>query len=347
MTHRPTSLFVLREDAFHAAYGDREQQRIAAITQVAAPPQTAEGLAARPELFADVEVLISGWGGLRLDRELLAHAPRLRAVFYAGGSVAPIMTPDAWARGLVVTSAYAANAVAVAEYTVSMALLSLKQVWRLAARMRELRAAPQEEGVVGVYHRCIGLLSLGAIGRAVIERLKGVDVSLLAYDPFVTPEQARALGVTLVSLPELFARADVVSVHTPHLPETEHLVRAEHLRAMKRGATFINTSLGMVVDEEALIDVASQRPDLQVILDMTETLPPDAGSPLYTLPNVLLTPHIAGSRGTECRRMGAAMVEELERYVVGEPLRWRISHESARNSSHASPSLAMGSPSKR
>jgi phosphoglycerate dehydrogenase-like enzyme len=334
MTGRPRSLFVLRADALEATFGEAERQRIAELTDLVGPPQTAEGVSTRPEVLQDIELLISGWGGPRIDRALLENAPRLRAVFYGAGSVAPIMTPEAWDRGLVVTSAFAANAVPVAEYTVAMTMLSLKSVWALARRMHETRTYPRPNVFEGARQRCIGLVSLGAVGRAVVKRLRGIDVAILAYDPYVTRADAGRLGVRLVSLKRLFEQADVVSVHTPHLAETVNLVGAEHLSAMKKGATFINTSHGAVVDEEALAGVALHRPDLQIILDVTRAMPLPCDSPLYGLPNVLLTPHVAGSRGIECRRMGRLIVEELGRYVAGEPLRWRIAPKSTGHTCH-------------
>ena len=162
---------------------------------------------------------------------------------------------------------------------------------------------------------------------------------MLVSDPFMTALQASELGVELVSLDQLFRRSDVVSVHTPLLEETRGLITEPLLDAMKRGATFINTARGAVVCEPAMIDVASRRPDLQFILDVTDPEPPVPQSPLYTLPNVLLTPHVAGSVGTECRRMGRSMVEELRRYVRGEPLKWAVTPELAARSSHRPASL--------
>ena len=121
----------------------------------------------------------------------------------------------------------------------------------------------------------------------------------------------------LVTLADVFRLADVVSLHTPLLPETVGLVTGAHLATMKSGATFINTAWGPIVRQTQMIDVLARRPDLQAVLDVCDPEPPGADSLLYTLPNVVLTPHIAGSVGTECRRMGRYMVEELERYLSG------------------------------
>ena len=164
------------------------------------------------------------------------------------------------------------------------------------------------------------MLGLGRIGRLVAERLRTLAVTTLAYDPVIAPEDAAALGVRLGGLDELFARADVVSCHLPLLPATHRLLGATHFRAMKPGAAFINTARGAVVAEDELIAALRERADLTALLDVTDPEPPPPDSPLLELPNVMLTPHIAGCVGRECRRLGAAIVEDVARYVRGEPI---------------------------
>ena len=131
-----------------------------------------------------------------------------------------------------------------------------------------------------------------------------------------------------MSLEELFCTCDVVSLHTPNLPQTRGMITGGLLRSMKPGATFVNTARGAVVREAEMVEVLRERPDLWALLDVTDPEPPVEGSPLYSLPNVLLTPHIAGSLGPECRRMGRYMVDELRRYLAGEKLRWQVTKES-------------------
>jgi phosphoglycerate dehydrogenase-like enzyme len=122
----------------------------------------------------------------------------------------------------------------------------------------------------------------------------------------------------------------VVSLHTPWLKETEGMITGQHIASMRPGATFINTARGAVVREQELIDVLQQRPDLFAVLDVTYPEPPAPDSLLYTLPNVVVTPHIAGPVGDECHRLGRYMVEELWRYLHGEELRWGITREMAK-----------------
>jgi phosphoglycerate dehydrogenase-like enzyme len=154
------------------------------------------------------------------------------------------------------------------------------------------------------------------------------------YDPFLTPEEADELGVERASLDEVFSRSDVVSLHAPCFPETVGMVTGRHLGRMRTGATFINTARGALVRQQEMIDVASRRADLQFVLDVADPEPLPRESPLYELDNVVLTPHIAGSAGNECRRMGRTMVEELDRFIAGQPLHYALTAESVRYSSH-------------
>jgi phosphoglycerate dehydrogenase-like enzyme len=141
--------------------------------------------------------------------------------------------------------------------------------------------------------------------------------------------RAAELGVELVDLDRLFAEADVVSLHTPWLPETEGLIAGRHFERLRPGATFINTARGAVVREPEMTAVLQRRPEVYAVLDVTWPEPPAAGSPLYTLPNVFLTPHMAGSMGPECRRMGRFMADELGRYLRGDSLLGEVTREAA------------------
>lgn len=323
-------LYVLDSSAFDRIYGEAERAAIAEHVDIYAPPQTAEMVAEHPEVLNDAEVIISGWGMAKMDEAFLSAAPRLKIVFYGAGSIRYFVTEASWERGVRVTSAYAANAVPVSEYTLSQILFGLKRGWYHALTIKQRCAWIPPADVPGAYGSTVGIISLGMIGRLVVERLRPFDVHVLAYDPYVSSEDAAKLGVELCSLEEVFRRADVVSLHTPKLPETLGMIRGEHLAAMKPGATFINTARGAIVREDEMIEVLRERPDLYAVLDVTDPEPPLPDSPLYTLPNVVLTPHIAGSLGPECRRMGRTMVEELRRYVAGQPLKWEITRERAR-----------------
>ncbi|MEU3841816.1 hydroxyacid dehydrogenase [Streptomyces sp. NPDC028635] len=272
-------------------------------------------------VLRDAEVIVSSWGCPPLTAEVLAAAPRLRAVVHAAGSVKHHITEACWERGIQVTSAAWANALPVAEYTVALILLANKQLLRIRDDYRRRRAPHDWQGAyarAGNYRRTVGIVGASRIGRRVLELLRPHDLDLLLYDPYVTPAEAAELGARSAGLDELCAASDVVSVHAPELPETRHLIDADRLALMHTGATLINTSRGSLIDQDALTEELTAG-RLDAILDVTvpEVLP--AHSPLYDLPNVLLTPHIAGSLGNELHRMAAAAVDELERYATGRP----------------------------
>jgi phosphoglycerate dehydrogenase-like enzyme len=326
---RLAGIYALDEQAFDDVYGPQERAAIAEVVDIVAPAQTAESIRAHPDALAAVDLIFSGWGAPVMGEDFLTSAPRLTVVFYAAGSVRGFVTEALWARGIRVTSAASANAIPVAEYTLAAILFSLKQGWPLALRMKHERRSPPLPHVAGAYGSVVGLISLGMIGRVVRERLRPFDLRVLAYDPYATPEQARALDLELAPLEEVFRVADVVSLHAPLLAETVGMIRGDHLAAMKRGATFINTARGALVREEEMIAVLARRPDLLAVLDVTDPEPPILESPLYALPNVVLTPHIAGALGGECRRLGRMMVEELARYLRGAPLHGEVRQEQA------------------
>jgi phosphoglycerate dehydrogenase-like enzyme len=277
--------------------------------------------------LAEADVLFATWGMPKLDAEFLAAAPRLKAVFYAAGSVKGFATPESYKRGILISSAWQANAIPVAEYSHATILLGLKGFWSSQRLARAGKFSHQHSPVAGAFHSNVGLVSLGAIGRLVAGHLAKHEINILAYDPFATPATAASLGVSLVSLEELFAKSHVVSIHTPWLPETEKMINGPLLRAMPQGATLINTSRGAVIDEADLCEVLTERQDITAILDVTHPEPPLPDSPLRILENIVLTPHIAGSIGGEIARMGYWMQDELDFYLAGKPLQHCVSED--------------------
>ena len=326
---KPKGLFVLPEGNHNLLYALGAAEAIRALVNLVAERQDADSAVANCPQLADVELLFTGWGAPTLDEAFLAAAPKLKVVFYGAGSVRGMVTDASWDRGVRILSAWAANAVPVMEYTFAQIILGLKLTWHFVRQLRREGAWNRSLPVFGANGSTVGIISLGKIGRGVCERLKQLDVNVIAYDPFVAPADAAALGAERVSLEEVFARADVVSLHTPSLPETRGLITGAHLASMKPYATFINTARGAVVREDEMIGVLQDRPDLMAVLDVTDPEPPAEGSPLWSLANVVLAPHIAGAMGGECARMGWLMVDELKRYLAGEPLAHEITREQA------------------
>ncbi|MFF4231441.1 hydroxyacid dehydrogenase [Streptomyces sp. NPDC001820] len=305
-------------------FADRHRDRLTTLAR-ADPHLIAHDLAApTPPVaaaFAAAEVLLTCWGAPPLTAEVLARAPRLRAVVHAAGSVKHHITDACWDRGITVASAAAANALPVAEYTLAAILFAGKHVLRSAQRYERLRTDhdwSREFDSAGNYRRTVGIVGASRIGRRVIELLRPFDVAVLLYDPYVTEAEAAELGVVRTGLDELCNISGIVTVHAPQLASTRHMIDARRLALLPDGATLINTSRGSLIDENALLpELISGR--LHAVLDVTDPEVPAADSPLYTLPNVLLTPHIAGSLGNELHRMADQALDELERYTQGLP----------------------------
>ncbi len=280
-------------------------------------------------LLADAEILLTGWGSPTVDGHVLDQAPCLRAVVHAAGTVKMHLIDAVWDRGLLVSSAAAANAVPVAEFTLAAILFSNKRVFRLQRHYREQRYFQLWSAVapgLGNLGKTVGIVGASRIGRRVIELLRPFDFEVLVSDPYLEPAAAERLGARKVELDALLQSCDVVSLHAPALPETRHLLDRGRLSMLRDGATLINTARGWLVDDAALEDeLRSGRID--AVLDTTEPEILPESSPLYDLPNVFLTPHIAGAQGTETQRMADLALDEIERLIRGEPLQHQIRHE--------------------
>lgn len=271
------------------------------------------------------EILVTGWGAPRLTGADLDRMPRLRVVFHAGGSVGAVVDPgELRRRDIVASNAGESNAVPVAEYTVAMILLATRQAWRAEAMYRQRRRYIDREvefAEAGSYHRTVGIVGASRTGRKVIEMLQATDMTVLLYDPYITDDEARSLGAARVALAQLATRSDVVSIHAPQTSETIGLIDGTVLDLLRPGATLINTARGRLVDHDALRRRLA-RGDLTAVLDVSDPEPLLPDDPLWELPDVVLTPHIAGAMGSDLRRLGDHVTAEVARYRRGEPLRY-------------------------
>ncbi len=311
-------------------YPPRVRTVLDTLCEVTVEDCTAADMPLHAVALKEVQVLFSGWGCPQLDGATLALMPRLEAVFYGAGTIKDVVTESFWDREIPISSAWAANAVPVAEFAVAQIILSLKQVWGLPDQIRRKRRFDWPKGFNegGAYGTKVALISLGQIGQRVAHMLQAYEVEVLAYDPYCSPQQAAELGVRLTDLPTCFAESRVVSLHSPLKPETIGMIDAALLRQLPCGATLINTARGGLIRENELAAVLRERPDLSALLDVTDPEPPAPDSPLYDLENVFITPHIAGSIGAECGRMGQFMVEECRRFLHSAPLRYQVTREA-------------------
>jgi phosphoglycerate dehydrogenase-like enzyme len=305
-------------------------QALHEICDLAPPPALdnfTSGYARRT--LADVELLVTGWGCPPIDACTLDSAPRLRAIVHTAGSIRGHVTPACWERGIEVSSAASLNALPVAEYTLAMILLGGKHVLERARGYRLTRDPGNwlhTPAHVGNYGKTVGILSASLTGRRVAELLRPFDFQVLLYDPFLSESDATAMGVRAVGLAELFAHSDIVSIHTPLLPETQGLVSRQLLASMRPHSLLINTSRGAIVDQEALTEALCEG-RIRAVLDVTEpeVLPP--GHPLWTCDDVLMTPHLAGSQGNEWNRLTASAIAEIRRWIAGGAFAYPVRKE--------------------
>lgn len=289
-------------------------------------PMPASSLASIAELdeaaLARVDVLLTSWAAPRLDAALLATMSSLQLVAHAAGTVRHVVTPDVFERGITVTSAAAANAVPVAEFTFAAIVMCCKDVFAARDRVRTERgwrpgsATFDTRPTIGNRGRVIGVIGASMIGRLVIERLRTLDCTVLVADPYLSEAESRTLGVEKVELDQLCERSDVLTVHAPELLSTRHMIAAPQLALLHDGAWVINTARGSLIDTAALeAELVSGR--LQALIDTPDPEPLPTDSVWYDLPNVVLTPHLAGSSGNELARLGALAVTEIERFAAG------------------------------
>ncbi len=325
-SERPTILLAMMPGLLDYAFTEDQRRRLAAVGDVLNDGEPLEELSSphAAELLGRADVLVGHWGCPTLTEAVMVAAPRLALFAYAAGTVKWQVTDAVWARHVVVTSAAAANAVPVAEYTVAAILWANKGVFSFAARERDPDArVPLDPTRIGNVGRRVGLVGASHVGRLVIELLRPYDLELAVADPYLSAADAAALGVQHMELDELCAWAELLSLHAPEVEATKGMIGAAQLAAMPDGATLVNTARGGLVDEAALVaELETGR--IAAVLDVTVEEPTPADSPLRTLPNVFLTPHVAGAAGSEMVRLAELAVEEVERWAAGEPPRYPV-----------------------
>jgi phosphoglycerate dehydrogenase-like enzyme len=309
-------------------FGGGRREKIAELTDLYSHVVNGANFDEHAPRLGDVEVIFATWGMPAFTDAHFAALPRLRAVFYAAGNVKAFAAPLI-AHDVVLVSAWAINAIATAQMVLSQILLTCRGYFRSVrqyAAARELASAKAFRRA-GAEGETIGLIGMGWIARRLTKHLHDFGFRVIASDPFLTPERARELGVEKVTLDELFERSYVVSNHLPELPATKDVLGRGLFARLREGATFINSGRGAQVVEGELARVLADRPDLTALLDVTFPEPPGADSPLWTLPNVVMSPHVGGTIGDEVGRLADCVLEEFAAWQAGRPLRYQVTRE--------------------
>ena len=317
---KPKAIFLCNYDQkVEQVYGEEGIARIQKNADISATVITYDDLMSGD--YSDTEYIFSTWGMPSLTvEEIKTRLPKLKAVYYAAGATDNFARPF-FACNIPVLSAWQANAIPVAEFTVAQILLSLKGYFRGLKKYTspEGRSAARKCIGRGAYGETVVLIGAGAISTKVQELLKNFDLNVIVVPS--RPERRT------ISLEEAFSKAYVVSNHLPNREDNIGVLNGKLFASMREGATFINTGRGAQVNEKEMIEVLKQREDLTALLDVTFPEPPEEGSELYTLPNVYLSGHIAGSEQDEWHRMADYMAEEFERHLANLPYRYQVCEE--------------------
>lgn len=316
-----------RPEVIEQVYAPETRAALRVLTGLDERVYSAAELRHTPEKFADVRYVFSTWGMPSLDEETIRRClPKLCAVFYAAGSVQAFARPFLNG-GVRVFSAWAANAVPVAEYVVAQIVLANKGFYtaaRLASGGDYAAAMAYRGHCPGNYGACVGIIGAGMIGKRVIRMLRAYRLRVMVFDPFLSDAEAEALSVEKVDLPTLFHSAQVVSNHLADNAQTRGMLTYPLFASMRPYAAFLNTGRGAQVVEADLMRALRERPDLTAVLDVTAPEPPAADSPLFSLENCVLTPHMAGSNGDEVHRLADFMAEECRRLLAGDEVRYEV-----------------------
>lgn len=258
--------------------------------------------------IADCDGVILGLDPM--DAEMIASAPKLRAIARYGVGMDNVDLAAAKERGIAVSRTAGANSEAVADYAFALMLALARQV--LPIHNRCLERDWSKSPTLDIARKTVGILGFGAIGKLVAKRCTGFDMRILAYDPFWDEEAARALGVERATTDEICSQADFISLHLPLLPETRHCIGSAQIAMMKPTAILVNTARGGLVDEDAILQALAEGRIYGAGFDVFEQEPPENPA-WYTLPNVILGAHCATATAGAAENMGRMATENLIR----------------------------------
>jgi phosphoglycerate dehydrogenase-like enzyme len=320
-----SAIFCNLTDRLDRVYTARHRQKIEELTDCYPAIITNENFAEHAPYLKEIEVIFTTWGMPVLSPEEVECLSSLKAIFYAAGSV------QSFARlylekGVLVFSAWVANAVPVAEFTLAQILLSNKGYFRNSRESRNRSDADRAFLGQGNYGESVALLGAGQVGQRVIKLLKPFNLKILVFDPFLPDDSVEFLGVTRVSLEEAFQEGYVISNHLANLPPTMKMLRGVHFDSMRKGATFINTGRAQTVHQVEMVEILEKRPDLTALLDVYH-YPEEAGERLHQLSNVHFSTHIAGSIADEQQRMGDWMLDEYINWSKRNSSRFQVNLE--------------------
>lgn len=277
-------------------------------------------------IIKDADYVITSWGCPSLTEEFLNEAPNLKLLLHAAGSVKGVVSDDLWDRNIRVSSSAEAIGQGVAETALGLTIVSLKNLWNLSKFTREGEWAKGKEQVKELTDIKIGVISGGRVGQHYVRLMKNFDVEILLYDPSLSEEAIADIGAKKASFEEVLKECDLISIHAPSIEATNNMFNKKTLAMMKDDAIIINTARGSIINEQDLIEEL-KKGRLFACLDVTEPEPPAADHPFRSLPNVILTPHIAGVVNNGMHRISKYVLSEIELFEKGERMRGEVTKD--------------------
>jgi phosphoglycerate dehydrogenase-like enzyme len=275
-----------------------------------------------------MDAVITGWGIVKLTAEVLAGADKLRLIAHSAGSVKGFVTDAVFDRGIAVTHAAGRIADSVAEASLLAAMIGLRKPHEYDRRMKSGEQWPPSRGepLYEIAGRKVGLLGMGYVGRRTAKLFQAVGAEVWAFDPYLSADEATAMGVHKADLHTVLQTCPVISDHLPVTDETHHMLGATEFALIQDGAVFVNTARSWTIDEAALVKEL-QTGRFWAALDVFDKEPLRLDHPLRKLDNVLITPHNAGITRDSLAGLIATMVDETERFFKGEPLKYGLTRD--------------------
>ncbi|MEW6532723.1 MAG: phosphoglycerate dehydrogenase [Thermodesulfobacteriota bacterium] len=254
-------------------------------------------------------------GASKITADVIAAGENLRVVGRAGTGLDNVDIPAATKRGIVVMNTPGGNSVTTAEHTLSMMMALSRNIPQASASMKAAKWEKKKFGGTEVYNKTLGVVGLGKIGSIVADRATGLGMHVIAYDPVLSEDQARQMGVRLVSLDELFKEADFITLHVPLTDDTRGLINAKNIAKMKNGVRIVNCSRGPVVNEEDLADAVESGKVAGVALDVYPVEPPE-NRRLIDMDKVICTPHLGASTKEAQENVAVAVATQIRDFLL-------------------------------
>jgi D-3-phosphoglycerate dehydrogenase len=251
----------------------------------------------------------------KVSAEVIEAAENLRVIGRAGSGLDNVDKPAATKKGIVVMNTPGGNTITTAEHTIALMVALARNIPQATASMKSGKWEKKQFMGVEFFNKTIGIVGLGQIGSQVAKKARGMEMNVIAYDPFLSEEKAEDMGIRKGSLEEIFRESDFITLHAPLTKETKNLISKKTIKMMKHGVRIINCARGGIVNEKDLYDAIESGKVAGAALDVFEQEPPPEDHPLFTLDSVICTPHLGAATGEAQENVAIAVAEQIVEYL--------------------------------